>query len=497
MVILGGSLSSGATVNDGGRYNPGTDSWTPTSVTGQVPSRRETFAAVRAGNEVLVWGGAPLTASGARYCLGPCTLTTWYQDADGDGYGNDAVTTIACDEPVGYSPYRGDCDDTSPGVRPNANEMCNGIDDDCDTSIDEPFDVDHDAQTTCGGDCNDADPAVFTGAPQLCDGKNNNCADPSYLAIPPGESNADGDAFRLCQGDCNDGDASVYSGAPQLCDGKNNDCSAPGWPAIPPNEVDADGDGFRVCHNDCNDSNPSIRPNAVETCNGIDDDCSGQFDDDALGVDTDADGLRNACDNCRSAANPAQADSDGDAAGDACDNCASLPNAGQADADGDGVGNACDNCPNVANAIQFDADLDRVGDGCDNCPSDSNLSQANVDADGEGDFCDFDDGLIYVFSGYEGDGYVEWQPEAGPSSFNVYEGDLAALRASGVYTQAPGTNANADRHCGVLDPWVEDFEAVATGSVKFALVSGRTGGIEGSLGTNSGGSARPNTNPCP
>ena len=135
MVILGGSVSSGAVVNDGGRYYPVGDFWTPTSVTGQVPSTRETFAAVRAGNEILVWGGTPVTASGARYCLGPCTPTTWYQDSDGDGYGNDAVTTTACDEPVGYSPYRGDCDDGSPGVRPNATEACNGIDDDCDTSI--------------------------------------------------------------------------------------------------------------------------------------------------------------------------------------------------------------------------------------------------------------------------------------------------------------------------------------------------------------------------
>ena len=76
MVILGGSVSSGAVVNDGGRYDPVGDSWTPTSVAGQVPSARESFAAVRAANEILVWGGTPVTASGARYCLGPCTLTS-------------------------------------------------------------------------------------------------------------------------------------------------------------------------------------------------------------------------------------------------------------------------------------------------------------------------------------------------------------------------------------------------------------------------------------
>ncbi|HJQ99160.1 MAG TPA: MopE-related protein [Candidatus Polarisedimenticolaceae bacterium] len=448
MVILGGLTSSGDIVNDGGRYDPVGNSWVATSVNGQVPSARQTFAAVRAANQILVWGGTPVTASGARYCLGPCTPTTWYRDVDGDGYGNDAVTATACDPPAGYSPYRGDCNDANPGIRPSATETCNGVDEDCDTLIDEPFDLDHDAHTTCAGDCNDADP-------------------------------------------------SVYTGAPQLCDGKNNDCSTPSWPSVPANELDADGDGFRICQNDCNDGNPNIRPNAPEACNGIDDDCSGAFDDDAYGVDSDADGLRNACDNCHLTANPAQTDTDADGAGDACDNCASIPNAGQADPDGDGRGSACDNCPLVANPFQFDADLDGAGDGCDNCASDPNPSQSDIDADGSGDFCDLNDGLVYLYADYEGDDYVEWQQETGAASFNVYEGDLATLKATGVYTQPSGSNANADRHCGVLDPWVADFEPLAVGTAKFALVTAVSGGVEGGLGKDSHGVARPNVNPCP
>jgi len=495
MVIFGGSPAMGVSLKDGARYDPVANTWTPTSITGQVPSTRDTFAAVRAGNEMLVWGGEPLTATGARYCLGPCTLTTWYRDVDADGYGNDAVTTTACDKPAGYSPYRGDCNDGNASVRPNATETCNGIDDDCDTAIDEGFDLDGDTQTTCGGDCNDADPTVFTGAPQLCDGKSNDCAASGWPAIPANEIDGDGDGFRLCSGECNDADATVYPGAPQLCDGKNDDCSSPTYPTVPSNEVDADGDGYRLCANDCNDGNPAIHPNAIETCNGIDDDCSGQVDDDALGVDSDSDGLRNACDNCRTVANPAQADSDGDGAGDACDNCASVANAAQTDSDSDGAGNACDNCPTVSNSLQFDADLDRVGDACDNCPNDPNPSQANIDADAQGDFCDLDDGLIYLYADYEGKTYVEWQQESGPTSFNVYEGDLATLKATGVYTQVPGSNANAQKSCGVLDPWVADSEPVPIGTAKFALVTGANA-LTG-LGTNSAGVTRPNTNPCP
>lgn len=52
MIIWGGSSS-----NTGGRYNPGTNSWTATSPTG-APSPRDTHTAVWTGNEMIVWGGS-------------------------------------------------------------------------------------------------------------------------------------------------------------------------------------------------------------------------------------------------------------------------------------------------------------------------------------------------------------------------------------------------------------------------------------------------------
>ena len=55
----------------------------------------------------------------------------------------------------------------------------------------------------------------------------------------------------------------------------------------------------------------------------------------------------------------------------------------------------------------------------------------------------------------------------------------------------------ADKHCGVTEPWVDDLVAPAAGKVKFSLVTGVTIGIEGSLGTNSAGVGRANTQPCP
>jgi hypothetical protein len=99
--------------------------------------------------------------------------------------------------------------------------------------------------------------------------------------------------------------------------------------------------------------------------------------------------------------------------------------------------------------------------------------------------------------GTDDKGFVEWQQEQGPTTWNVYLGDLSVLRATGVYTQAPGSNPLADRSCGVTDTFVADATVPAAGGVQFSLVAGVTGGVEGNLGQNSAGAPRPNTNPCP
>ncbi|TXF88551.1 YHYH protein [Neolewinella aurantiaca] len=43
---------------------------------------------------------------------GLCVETTWYEDADGDGLGNPAVSQSACDQPEGYVADNSDSDDT-------------------------------------------------------------------------------------------------------------------------------------------------------------------------------------------------------------------------------------------------------------------------------------------------------------------------------------------------------------------------------------------------
>lgn len=65
--------------------------------------------------------------------------TSVFPDADGDGYGAAEGAELTCGEevPQGFVANAGDCDDASNAVNPEASEMCNGIDDDCDRAVDD------------------------------------------------------------------------------------------------------------------------------------------------------------------------------------------------------------------------------------------------------------------------------------------------------------------------------------------------------------------------
>jgi len=106
---------------------------------------------------------------------GDHALITYYEDEDNDVFGLNGSTVERCTLPDGYAETGGDCDGADPAINPGATETCDGIDNNCDSLVDEGFDTDGDGFTSCSGDCNDGDAGINPGATEICDGIDNNC----------------------------------------------------------------------------------------------------------------------------------------------------------------------------------------------------------------------------------------------------------------------------------------------------------------------------------
>ena len=60
-----------------------------------------------------------------------------YVDSDQDGYGDPATEETICEEDIARVTNGDDCDDTNPEVNPDGIEVCDGLDNDCNSLVDD------------------------------------------------------------------------------------------------------------------------------------------------------------------------------------------------------------------------------------------------------------------------------------------------------------------------------------------------------------------------
>ena len=73
--------------------------------------------------------------------LDTSTAGTFYVDDDGDGYGDPSTGAEACEAASGTVDNDEDCDDRVRAINPDAEEVCDEVDNDCDGDIDPDAEV--------------------------------------------------------------------------------------------------------------------------------------------------------------------------------------------------------------------------------------------------------------------------------------------------------------------------------------------------------------------
>ena len=215
----------------------------------------------------------------------------YYTDFDQDGFGDNTTRYTDCTErnslDILVTTTKNDCDDNNENINPQAFELCDTVDNDCDGETDE------DSAVNALAWYNDADGDGFGIDESL----------PSRACYQP-------EGYSNLNTDCDDSKSEINPSALEYCNDIDDDCDgqtdegenntapvdAPTW------YLDSDNDGYgflqasiRVCtappnyvsdNNDCNDSDSAFYPDALEYCNNLDENCNGIIDENALDAST-------------------------------------------------------------------------------------------------------------------------------------------------------------------------------------------------------------------
>jgi hypothetical protein len=202
--------------------------------------------------------------------------SSWYADTDNDSFGNAATTTLACTQPTGFVADSSDCDDGNAAIYPGALEVCNGLDDDCDSLMD------------------DDDPDILDQTLWYIDADSDGYGDTTTTTLACTQPSG----FVADASDCDDSNASINPIAVEDCNLVDDDCNGivdDVEEVIDTWYADTDGDGYGdplvsvvsttqpsgyVANDlDCDDTDSTIRPDAVETCGtATDEDCNSSTD---------------------------------------------------------------------------------------------------------------------------------------------------------------------------------------------------------------------------
>ena len=174
-----------------------------------------------------------------------------------------------------------DCDDSDPAINPDATEVCDTVDNDCD------------------GDVDDNDSSLVGAQTWYLDHDGDTFGDSTY----PMQSCNQPSGYVADSTDCNDLSAVAFPGGAEICDGLDNDCDGSADDADSNTDpitmdtfyedFDTDGYGSNTitvlsCNapagyvsdsGDCDDANIAINPSVDEQCDSVDNDCDGQVDE--------------------------------------------------------------------------------------------------------------------------------------------------------------------------------------------------------------------------